>query len=81
MTNTLEDQILSDVKLHVTNVESTYNLSLLRTSGLRSDETIKYGETKYVYAVLSKHGCEHPFPLAKISQKLSIKITEIDIDS
>jgi hypothetical protein len=31
--------------------------------------------------VLTKQGCEHPFPLAKINQKLSIKITEIDVDS
>jgi len=31
--------------------------------------------------VLTKQGCDHPFPLAKINQKLSIKITEIDVDS
>ena len=34
-----------------------------------------------MYVVFSKQQSNHPFPLAKISQKLSIRITEIDIDS
>jgi hypothetical protein len=33
-----------------------------------------------VYVVLSKEGCEHPFPQAKLQQKLQFKITEIDVD-
>ena len=31
--------------------------------------------------MFSKQKCDHPFPLAKIQQKLAIKITEIDVDS
>jgi len=31
--------------------------------------------------VLTKQACESPFPLTKISQKLALKITEIDVDS
>jgi len=34
-----------------------------------------------VYAVLTKQDCEHPFPQAKVTQKLALKITEIDVDS
>ena len=46
-----------------------------------SNQTIKYNDKKYLYAVLSRDNCTHPFPQAKIAQKLQIKITEIDIDS
>lgn len=81
VTNTLEDQILSNVKLQITNVESSYNLQLLRAVALKDGDTIKYGETKYLYGIFTKQNCEHPFPLAKVQQKLSMKITEIDIDS
>jgi coatomer protein complex subunit gamma len=35
ITNTLEDQILSDVKLQVTNVESAYGLSIFKIANLQ----------------------------------------------
>jgi hypothetical protein len=44
---------------------------------LSDAESIKYGEEKCVYAILSKVGIS----LCKISQKLLLQITEIDIDS
>lgn len=44
-------------------------------------QQIKFGERKFVYVVLTKQACNHPFPLAKINQKLSFRITEIDVDS
>ena len=44
-------------------------------------DQIKYSDTKVIYVVLTKQACEGPFPLTKITQKLSIKITEIDVDS
>lgn len=81
ISNTLEDQILSNVRLVVSSVESAYNLTLHAVSTLGKGETIKYGEKKSVYAIFSKQNCEHPFPLAKISQKLVFQITEIDVDS
>lgn len=34
ITNTLEDQILSDVKLNISNVESAYNLQILKIANL-----------------------------------------------
>lgn len=48
---------------------------------MASEDSIKYNEKKYVYAVLTKEECEHPFPQGKVSQKLTFKITEIDVDS
>jgi len=39
-------------------------------ANLPAGDSIKYGEKKCVYVVISKLECEHPFPLAKISQKL-----------
>lgn len=53
----------------------------MKIANLTNDDQIKYGEKKYVYAVFSKQDCEHPFPLAKVNQKLALKITEIDVDS
>ena len=79
--NTLEDHILSEVKLKVTGVESAYNLQLAKVINLEASDKIKVNEKRYVYAVLTKENCEHPFPQAKLSQKLQIKITEIEVDS
>lgn len=77
----MEDHILSDVKLKISNLESLYQLKLHSVVHLDASDSIKYNEKKYVYAVLTKQDCEHPFPQGKISQKLAIKITEIDVDS
>ena len=81
VTNTLEDQVLSEVRLLITGVDSAYHLKLLKVCNLAADARIKYGQTSYAYAVFTKEECAHPFPLAKISQKLQVKITEIDVDS
>lgn len=70
ITNTLEDHILSKVKLNISNIESNYEISIKGIASLLPTDSIKYGEKKYVYAVISKEKCEHPFPVAKISQKL-----------
>ena len=69
------------MKLKVSNLESIYNLKLHSLVHLEPSDTIKFNEKKYVYAILTKQDCEHPFPQAKIAQKLQIKITEIDVDS
>lgn len=60
--NTLEDHILSDVKLIVSHVESLYQLKLHSVVHLDKADSIKFNEKKYVYAVLTKEDCEHPFP-------------------
>jgi hypothetical protein len=67
ITNTLEDHILSKVKLAISGIESSYNISVKGVASLLAGDSIKYSERKYVYAVLSKAGCEHPFPLCKLS--------------
>ena len=79
--NTLEDHILSEVKLRVGGVESAYNLKLAKAINLDPSDKIKVNEKRYVYAVLTKEACEHPFPQAKVTQKLQINITEIEVDS
>lgn len=55
--NTLEDHILSKVKLNVSNVESSSNLELKYLVPLDPSEEIKYSEKKSVYAILSKENC------------------------
>ena len=72
---------MSEVKLKVTNVEGIYNVTLAKVIHLDPSDSIKYNEKKYLYVVLSKENCEHPFPQAKVTQKLGIKITEIDVSS
>lgn len=79
--NTLEDQVLKKVKLIVNNVESKDNLELKYVASLPSSEQIKYGDKKYLYAIFSKEQCDTPFPVAKVSHKLSLQIAEIDADS
>lgn len=79
--NTLEDHILSDLKLKISNVESLYQLKLHSVVHLDQSDFIKFNEKKYVYAVLTKQDCEHPFPQVKVTQKLALKITEIEVDS
>lgn len=81
ITNTLEEHILSGLKLKVGQIESGYGLQMEKIVHLEPSEQIKYNEKKYVYLILTKQNCEHPFPQAKISQKLAFTITEIDVDS
>ena len=58
-----------------------YNLKLFRVVNMDQQDSIKVNQKKYVYIVLTKEDCEHPFPQAKIQQKLQLKITEIDVSS
>lgn len=71
------------MKLHISNIESNSNLTVKGVAQLLAGESIKYSEKKCVYAVLSKEECDpdHPYPLCKLSNKLTFTITEIDIDS
>lgn len=79
ITNTLEDQILSKVKLAVQTIDNQY-LSVDAIYTLSADERIAYGDKKYIYAVFNKQG-DSPFPVAKVANKLQLTITEIDVDS
>lgn len=65
----------------MTGVDSGYGLKLEKVVHLNGSEQIKFNEKKYVYLILSKQNCEHPFPQAKINQNLALTITEIDVDS
>jgi coatomer protein complex subunit gamma len=67
ITNTLEDQVLSKVRLVVSNIDSNYNLKLHSVVSLAADENIKYSDRRSVYAIFSKEECDTPFPTAKVS--------------
>jgi len=41
-------------------VESPYNLKVIKT--INTEERVKVNEKRYLYLVMSKEGCEHPFP-------------------
>lgn len=81
VTNTLEDHILSQIKLTITGIESASDLEIKGVALLAEGDSIKYSERKYLYAVIAKARCEHPYPVCKISQKMEFTITEIDVDS
>lgn len=79
--NTLEDQILSNVQVKISNAETTHNLKVKGTVPLNEDDQIKYNERRYVYVILDKSQATVTYPSLKISQKLTMKITEIDVES
>jgi hypothetical protein len=47
---------------------------------LNEDDQIKFNEKRYTYVILNKDNSQKEFPHLNISQKLSIKITEVDAD-
>jgi hypothetical protein len=65
--NTLEDQILSNVVVKVTNFESAFGLKYKGAIPLHEDEQIKYNEKRYAYLILSSEECQTPYPSVKIS--------------
>lgn len=79
--NTLEDQILSKVNIKINNAESQHNLKVKGNVPLNEDDQIKYNERRYAYVILDKTGCTSEYPSLKISQKLTMQITEIDVES
>jgi hypothetical protein len=77
--NTLDDQVLSKMTVKVSGFESE-NLKVAGVVGLPEGETIKAGETKYLYVVLQRL-TQESFPACKMQQKLTMTITEIDVDT
>jgi len=53
---------LQEVKLEISNLDSSSELVVKGIASLPKNDNIKYGETKYVYAVISKENSAHPFP-------------------
>lgn len=79
--NTLEDQILSNIQVKISNAETQHNLKVKGTVPLNEEDQIKYNEKRYVYVILDKSGATITYPSLKISQKLTMKITEIDVET
>lgn len=79
--NTLEDQILSNVQIKISKFESKHNLKMKGMIPLHEDDQIKYNEKRFAYVVLDLDNASTKYPHLTISQKMLIKITEIDIDS
>jgi len=52
--NTIEDQILSNVQLNINGVETEYQVTVQGVIPLAVGESIKYEQTKYVYAILNR---------------------------
>jgi coatomer subunit gamma len=79
--NTIEDQILSEVQVKITKLESAHGLKLKGMIPLNEDDQIKFNEKRYSYVVLNKDNAQKEFPHINIAQKLTFKITEIDVDT
>lgn len=79
--NTLEDQILSEVQVKISKLESAHGLKLKGMVPLHEEDQIKFNEKRFAYIILSKAAGQNEFPHITISQKLTFKITEIDVDT
>lgn len=56
------------------------SLKVAGVVGLPEEDSIRHGETKYMYVVLQRLSQES-FPSCKMQQKLQFTITEIDVDT
>lgn len=79
--NTLEDQILSEVQVKISKLESAHGLKLKGMVPLHEEDQIKFNDKKFAYVILNKAEGQNEFPHITISQKLTFKITEIDVDT
>lgn len=48
---------------------------------LNEDDKIKYNEKRFAYIILTNEACSTPYPHVKISQKLVMQVTEIDVET
>ena len=69
------------MQVKISNAETQHNLKVKGTVPLNEEDQIKYNEKRYVYVILDKSACTTTYPSLKISQKLTMKITEIDVES
>ena len=69
------------MQVKVTNFESASGLKYKGAIPLHEDDQIKFNEKRYAYLILSTDASSTPYPSVKIAQKLTFKITEIDVES
>ena len=79
--NTLEDQILSNVQIKISKLETKHGIKMKGMIPFHEEEQIKFNDKKFAYIVLSLENTSSAYPHLTISQKLNFTITEIDIDS
>lgn len=79
--NSIEDQILSNVQLKLTNFESASGLAVQGALPLHEEDQIKFNEQRFTYIILSTQDSSTSYPTLKINSKLTFLITEIDVDS
>jgi hypothetical protein len=51
--NTIEDQILTNVQIKISSLESQHNLKIKGMIPLHEEEQIKYNEKKYAYVIMN----------------------------
>lgn len=79
--NTLEDQKLSKVNLKVLGFTTEQNVKVEGVVPIPEEDSIAFNEQKFVYVLFNRQASQEPYPTAKIQQKLTFVITEIDVDS
>lgn len=52
--NTLEDQILSEVQVKISKLESAHGLKLKGMVPLHEEDQIKFNDKKFAYVILNK---------------------------
>lgn len=75
VSNTIEDQRLSDVKF--LNLKAPQVIASLPTA---DGTDIGYSESAYMYVILQRDE-QNPFPTSKVEHSLQMKITEVDVDT
>ena len=79
--NTLDDQILSEVQIKISKIETQHGLKMKGMIPLHEEDQIKFDEKRFAYVILSLEGATTPYPLVTISQKMTFKVTQIDVES
>mmetsp|Transcript_8463 Transcript_8463/g.14209 ORF Transcript_8463/g.14209 Transcript_8463/m.14209 type:complete len:214 (-) Transcript_8463:58-699(-) len=67
--------------MNIKSLESVEGLSLKGMIPLHEEDQIKFNEKRYAYVILSNSDCESIYPSLKLQQKMSFKITEIEVES
>lgn len=78
--NTIEDQVLSNVQIKLTDFKSDNGVTVKGSVPLNEEDSIGYEEKRFVYVILER-GNSTAIPHIKVEQKMMFLITEIDVET
>lgn len=69
------------MQIKISKLETPHGLKMKGMIPLHEEDQIKFDEKRFAYIILSRESATNAYPHLTISQKLTFKITEIDVDS